>query len=439
MPHAASNTHATFQDVKQRADLADYIEQASGAKRKKVGSTVFFNPAPCCGHNDCFHLWESDTKYKCQSCGSCGDVFNYAEEIQSMDKGAALREVASWAGVSLPDLKKSANSPPQPENRLQRLLEAAIVHYQTVLAGRADVMHWLTAEKPDGRGHKAETLKRMEVGCADGRLVEALRAQGFDLDEVKASGLYVESRKNPGEWRDFFVPGLVIFPHRLPSGEVAHFTLKDPAKKLDYQFRSEHRLDGFVFGNQKAMRSDTVICLEGENDLASFFDAGYKNALASLGQLSDKQIAWLDAQGSGKTIITWFDYDTKWGDAGQPPAGNEVHPQGVSAAVAQYTLHGAGGQRPDGPRRRSGRLDTEGYEQRAAPHPVGDQEGDESADVGIARDACRRAQRCGRVPALFERDRIFRAPVAAAGAEPRRGDRGDAEAGFLARCGDVRR
>lgn len=319
---ASSNTNAVFQDVKRAADLADYIEQASGSKRKKSGATVFFNPAPCCNHNDCFSLFgDDDSAYKCHSCGAAGDVFTYAEQVQGMDKGEALRAVAQWASVTLPALTKPNDSKPQPENRLQRMLEAAITHYQSVLENRADVMQYLTAQKPDGRGHKLSTLEKMEIGCSDGRLMETLRTQGFDLDEIKASGLYVESRKNPGEWRDFFVPGLVIFPHRLPSGEVAHFTLKDPKKKLDYQFRAEHRLDGFLFGNQKAMRSETVICIEGENDLASFFDSGHKNVLASLGQLSDKQVAWLDAQGSGKTIITWFDYDTKWGDAGQPPAG----------------------------------------------------------------------------------------------------------------------
>jgi DNA primase len=317
------NTTAVFQDVKGSADLADFIESKSKSKRKKTGATTFFNPSPCCGHNDCFAIFGSNKDaYKCHSCGAHGDVFTFAEEMLGLQKGEALREVASWAGVKLPDLKKpEGNEKPKPENRLQMVLEAAIAHYQAVLAGRVDVMEWLTAAKPSGRGHKPATLKAMEVGCSDGRLAEALQSQGFTIDEVKAAGLYVESKKEPGVWRDFFVPGLVIFPHRLPSGEVAHFTLKDPKKKLDYQFKAEHRLDGFVWGNQKAARSEVILTIEGENDLASFFDAGVKNVLASLGQLSDEQIRWLDTHAAGKTIITWFDYDIKWGDNGQPPAG----------------------------------------------------------------------------------------------------------------------
>lgn len=316
------NTNAVFSDVKARADLADYIEAASGAKRKVTGNSIFFNPAPCCSHNDCFYVFGSEKDaYVCRSCNDDGgDVFSYAEKIQGMGKGEALRAVADWAGVPLPDLKKP-DGKPKSENRQQLLREAAIAHYQAALAERADVLEWLGSAKPSGRGHKPATLKAMEVGCSDGKLSDALLKQGFTLAELKASGLYAESKKNPGEWRDFFVPGLVIFPHRLPSGEVAHFTLKDPKKKLDYQLRSENRLEGFMFGNQRAIRSEVVIAIEGENDLASFFDAGVKNVLATLGQLSDEQLRWLDTHASGKTIITWFDYDTKWGDNGQPPAG----------------------------------------------------------------------------------------------------------------------
>ncbi len=324
MQQAASNTATVFADVKRCADLGKFIEAHSTSKRTKKGASVFFEPAPCCEHKDCFHLWEDDTKFKCQSCGVGGDVFNFAEDVLGMAKGDALRYVAQWAGVKLPERsapRVAADQLVKGENRAQLLREAAVLHYQAVLSERADVMEWLTAAKPAGRGHKAATLKAMEVGCADGKLHEVLLKQGFTVEELKESGLYAEIKKTPGEWRDFFMPGLVIFPHRLLSGEVAHFTLKDPAKKLDYQLRKENKLEGFLFGNQKAIRSETVICIEGENDLASFFDAGFKNALASLGQLSDEQLRWLDTQANGKTVVTWFDYDIKWGDNGQPPAG----------------------------------------------------------------------------------------------------------------------
>ncbi len=316
---AHKNSTATFQDVKARVDLIDFIAHVSGSTPKRVGVQTFFNPCPLCSHNDCFVVYgEARNSYKCHSCSSAGDVFNFAQECLALDKAGALREVAAFAGVELPALGRDASAP---ENPLQKVLEAAVTHFRQALAGRADIMAWLTTLKPDGRAHQQKTLDLLEVGMADGRLAEALQAQGFALEQIKAAGLFVESRKKPGEWHDFFARDLVIFPHRLGSGEVAHFTLKDPRKKLDYQYKAEHRLSGFAWGNQKAIRAESLILCEGENDLASFFDAGMRNVLASLGGVTDEQLRWLDTHAAGKKIYCWFDYDTKYGDNGQPPAG----------------------------------------------------------------------------------------------------------------------
>ena len=325
-----ADTGRTFQDVKSRVNLVDYIEAATGTPGKKAGVQMFFNPCPFCGHNDCFgSKGPAFDFYKCHSCDKKGDVFTFAEEFKGLGKGDALRDVAQFAGVTLPDLKAAGGAAGKGErtttkpidNTLQRVLEATVAHYRSVLAGRKDVMEWLTAAKPLGRGHKLATIEVMEVGCSDGKLAEALQKQGFSIEQIKAAGLYVERKDAPGEWRDFFTPGLVIFPHRLTTGEVAHFTLKDPRKKASYQFRAENRLDGFAWGNQKAIRAEQLILCEGENDLASFVDAGTRNVLASLGSIGEEQLRWLETHANNKKFVLWFDYDTKYGDNGQPPAG----------------------------------------------------------------------------------------------------------------------
>lgn len=336
----------TFQEVKSRASLIDYITHCTSTTPKKVGTVTRFNPCPFCGHNDCFTVFgENLDAYKCHSCARGGDVFNFAEEQKALNKGEALRDVAQWAGVALPERKGDAADAKPRDNTLQRILEGAVAHYRQVLAESPDLLEYVKAPKPAGRGHRDKTIEQMEIGAADGKLRAALEAQGFTFDQIKASGLVVESKTKPGEWRDFFMPGLVIFPHRLPSGEVAHFTLKDPRKKLDYQFRGEHRLDGFMWGNQRAIRAEQVILCEGENDLASFFDAGVRNVLGSLGGLSDEQLRWLDTHAHGKQFVCWFDYDIKPGPNGAPPAGirytRKVYQRLLRARSAQVTVASA--------------------------------------------------------------------------------------------------
>lgn len=335
----------TFQEVKSRANLIDFITHCTSTTPKRVGSVTRFNPCPFCGHNDCFTVFgENLDAYKCHSCGRHGDVFNFAEEHKALNKGEALKAVAQWAGVALPDRKGEAAAKPK-DNTLQQILEATVAHYRAVLQERADLLEYVKAPKPAGRGHVDKTIEAMEIGASDGKLQSVLAAQGFTFEQIKASGLVVESKNRPGEWRDFFVPGLVIFPHRLPGGEVAHFTLKDPRKKLDYQLRAENRLDGFAWGNQRAIRADQVILCEGENDLASFFDAGVRNVLASLGGVSDEQLRWLDTHSHGKHFVCWFDYDIKPGPNGQPPAGirytRKVYQRVLRARSAQVSVASA--------------------------------------------------------------------------------------------------
>lgn len=315
-----NSTQAIYKEVKSKASLPDFISLHANITPKRTGNSIRFNPCPHCGHKDCFTVFgEHSDAYKCHSCGVGGDVFTFAEQFLSLTKGQALRQVAQFAGVVLPD----NNSDTKPEqNPLQEVLQAAVKHYRHVLTQRAESMTYLQTDKPEGRGHVTKTIEAMEVGFSDGKLAQALQAQGIPLDKIKQSGLYVENKKRPGEWKDFFCAGVFIFPHRTETGDVGHFTIKDPRKKIDYQLRTENRLSGLQWGNQCAINKNKVIHLvEGENDLASFFDAGLRNVMATLGQLGDEQIRWLLKHASGKHFVLWFDYDTKYGDNGQPPAG----------------------------------------------------------------------------------------------------------------------
>ena len=316
-----------YRRVKERANLVEYIEQATGTTPRRVGNSTRFNPCPFCGHDDCFTVFgEQENTYKCHSCEVKGDVFTFAEQYHNLKKGEALQTVAKAFGVDIPAPKAQQGSRKEPEtNPLQEVLAAAVTYYRDVLAKRPENLTYLTTAKPDGRGHKKRTIDAMEIGFSDGKLAEALQKQGIPLDRIKQSGLYIEKKdkdgKTTGEWKDFFCAGVFIFPHRTDTGEIGHFTIKDPRKKIDYQLRSANRLTGLQWGNQKAIKHDTIIVVEGENDQASFMDAGIANTMATLGQLSDEQIRWLLTHSRGKHFVLWFDYDIKYGENGQPPAG----------------------------------------------------------------------------------------------------------------------
>lgn len=131
------NDNAVFAEVKRAASLGGYIEHAVGGTIAKSGASVFVNPSPCCGHNDCFSLFSPNKDgaldaYKCHSCGVSGDVFKLATEIQGLKMGEALREVAQFAGVSLPDRERAGGGggglPQREKSRAEFIAERCVVN-----------------------------------------------------------------------------------------------------------------------------------------------------------------------------------------------------------------------------------------------------------------------------------------------------------------------
>lgn len=321
-----TETTAIYKKVKEGSNLVKYIEDNTNITSKRTGNSIRFNPCPFCEHKDCFSVsGDHEDGFKCFSCNQSGDIFTFAEDYKKLKKGDALRDVANSFGIELPAPKaQQASSKKDKPNPLHEVLNAAAEYYRSVLVSRPESMAYLTSPKPDGRGHTQKTIDTMEMGFTDGKLAEALQQKGISLEKIKQSGLYVEKKvdnKPSDQWRDFFLPGLVIFPHRNEEGKIGHFTIKDPRKKMAYQLKTENRIGGLVWGNQRGIDNSTINIVEGENDYASFLDINIPNVMATLGQLSERQVQWLLTQSRDKHFILWFDFDTKPGSNGQPPAG----------------------------------------------------------------------------------------------------------------------
>jgi len=137
-----SNDNRIFADVKRAASLVDYLEYAHGGKVVKSGATTFYNPAPCCGHNDCFSVFspnkdDAQDAFKCWSCGRTGDVFTAAELAGHAKPGEQLRAVAEFAGVALPDREQQkADEPRREKSRAEFIADKCLTE-------RSRAVEWL--------------------------------------------------------------------------------------------------------------------------------------------------------------------------------------------------------------------------------------------------------------------------------------------------------
>lgn len=153
-----------FRQVKNRASLGDYIESRfPAAKMVKHGATVFFNPAPCCGHNDSFNV-KGDASWKCYSCQKPqglkgGDVFHFAEQVMGMSKHDALRDVAEFVGEPVPDQQQA------PQERREKSRAEFIA--DRCLASPGRVVEWLVEERKIKREVAELAAKQKSIGFND--------------------------------------------------------------------------------------------------------------------------------------------------------------------------------------------------------------------------------------------------------------------------------
>jgi len=301
-----------FNQVKAALNITEVITYSTGLSMGKN----FLEECPMCGGHECFSINTNKQLFNCFQCPdkTGGDVFSFLKQYYSIDDKQALEKAAAFAGISLSTVEKQ--TPPLSINE-KIFMEAANYYHKNML--KNGVREYLTLK----RGHRIETLKSMRVGYSDGLLKEHLRSKQFSGKDVLASGLVREKEINGRKvMLDFFGKDFIVYPH-IASGRVMHFTMKDPKKEKAYQLPAEKRCEKWLFYNQDAINNhDTVVMVEGENDLQSIMDAGFVNVIGIMGQISDNQIKALASAFKKKMLVLWMDNDPRNEKTGKR-SGNE--------------------------------------------------------------------------------------------------------------------
>jgi 5S rRNA maturation endonuclease (ribonuclease M5) len=300
-------TNDDFQAVKARIDIQSEITQRTGLAAKKIGKDIDLEKCPFCSGHNCFRINPAEGLYNCFQCPGGGDIFTFVEKLKGCSKREALEDVAASCGYELtPAPGKASKEDPREKEQdaIQAIREVAAEYCHEKLLLNENALRHQTRT----RGHSLAILKEKKVGLTDGELHEELARRDFTQEQRLKSGLV---KIRDGREQDYFVKGLFIYPHLTISGQVGHFTIKDPRKKLQYQFPNEFKDPGCSFFNMRAFKdNDTIIVVEGENDLLSVAGrGGYQNVVACCGQISKEQIDYLVKSAPGKTIVVCFDND----------------------------------------------------------------------------------------------------------------------------------
>ncbi len=294
-----------------RNDIADVV---SGYVKlsKRSGSNMF---GLCPFHSEktpSFSVSPERQIYHCFGCGKGGGVINFIMEIENLSFPDAVAFLARRVNMELPD----DDADKELKSRRERLLainrDAARFFYQNLSKPGGGA----AAEYIKGRGITQASVTTFGLGAALdswGSLTDEMQRLGYSLTELLDSGLAVKSQKN-GSVYDFF-RNRFMFPLIDVRGNVIGFSgrrITNDENERKFVHSRETVLfnkSRFLFGLNLAKKSKLgkIILVEGNVDVITLRQAGFDNAVASLGTSLTEDQARLISNYAKEVIIA---YDT---------------------------------------------------------------------------------------------------------------------------------
>ena len=275
-----------IEEVRSRNDIVDVI--GGYVRLQKKGSTYF---GLCPFHNEktgSFSVSPNKQMYYCFGCGAGGNVFTFLMKYENYTFSEAMQTLADRAGVELPqqEMTEAQKREADKRTRLLEINKEAAKYFYSLLRnnrGTKALEYFRKRELSD------ETMQKFGLGYSDqysDDLYRYLRSKGYDDNILKDSGLVTIDEARGG--RDKFW-NRAMFPIMDANNRVIGFGgrvmgdgepkyLNSPETKI---FDKSRNLYGLNIARHS--RKDYLLLCEGYMDVISLHQAGFDNAVASLG------------------------------------------------------------------------------------------------------------------------------------------------------------
>ena len=297
-----------IEEVRMKNDIVDVI--SGYVKLQKKGANYF---GLCPFHNEkspSFSVSPGKQMYYCFGCGAGGNVITFLMEYENYTFQEALSSLADRAGVNLPKMEYGREAREQADLRARLLevnkLAANYFYYQMKQPqGKAayDYFHLK-------RGLADETIVHFGLGYSNKTsddLYRYLKGKGYEDSFLKDTGLVTLEERGG---RDKFW-NRVMFPIMDVNNRVIGFGgrvmgdgepkyLNSPETKL---FDKSRNLYGLNYA--RLSREGYLLICEGYLDVISLHQAGFTNAVASLGTAFTSQHANVLKRYTDQVILTY--------------------------------------------------------------------------------------------------------------------------------------
>lgn len=297
-----------IEEVRSGNDIVDVI--SGYVKLKKQGSSYM---GLCPFHSEkspSFSVSPGKQMYYCFGCGEGGNVITFLMKYEHYTFPEALRILAERIGKTLPQ-EEVSEAAKQRANRKKELLaihkEAAKFYYVQLRGpGGTQAMEYFKR-----RELSEETLKRFGLGFSGkygNGLAQYLKQKGYSDALLKESGL-VQFDEKRGAYDKFW--NRVIFPIMDSNHKVIAFGgrvmgdgkpkyLNSPETEI---FEKSRNLYGLNFA--RTTKEEYFLVCEGYMDVIALHQAGFTNAVASLGTALTSQHASLIKRYVNQVYLTY--------------------------------------------------------------------------------------------------------------------------------------
>ncbi len=297
-----------LEELHDRNDIESVISSYVNLKRQ--GKLL---KGLCPFHNEktpSFTVYPDTRSFYCFGCGAGGEVITFIRRIENLDYVESIKLLADRAGMQMPDSGFDDSLAKHRQRLLAANREAARFFHKCLMSpgGKTALDYFLS------RGLSVSTIKHFGLGYAPDSwdsLISHMKSKGFTLSELFDANLVKRSEKD-GKTRYYD-----NFRHRVMTpiidlrGNVIAFggrVLDDSKPKyINTSDTLVYKKTDNVFALNFAKNGNpgSLILAEGYMDVIALHQAGFTNAVASLGTALTREQASLISRYTDEVIISY--------------------------------------------------------------------------------------------------------------------------------------
>ena len=293
-------TQDSIEALKARLDIVDIV--GSYIELKKAGTNF---KAPCPFHDEkspSFVVSPAKQIYHCFGCNAGGDSVKFVMEYEKLNYPQALEKLADTNNFSLSYTETKFNKPKS------KLMEVVSSWYQNLLTSHQTASNYVKE-----RGIYERSIEKFAIGYApnSNTTVNYIKSQMLSMPEAIEMGVLGYNEETKNTYARFIER--VIFPIHSTNGSIVGFGGRTitghQAKYINSPetpyFNKSRLLYAYHHARQDIYKNKEIIITEGYLDVIMLHQAGFTNAVATLGTALTPEHIPLLRKGEPKVIMAY--------------------------------------------------------------------------------------------------------------------------------------